>query len=154
MIQHSLFKRDQTHHIQVQTIISVDPLFLDDVICTAVEGGIGYWSQVEKYKWDNMAGPGFTFADIIDIAEDYDEDEDGETTSEPPPRYKVDNETIHRALTLLGMANGGMLDTMYVSESFRSDIIQAMMEKDTGEIDANMADSLVQIGLFGRVKYG
>lgn len=153
MMEHSLFKRGKVHGIAVRTVLDVDPQFLDDIIVTAVEGGIGYWSQVEEYRHANQA-PGHVFASIIDISDDYDEEETEDSTTELPPRYRIDSETIYRALTLVAAAGATELEALRIGKFSQDDIIHAMMEKDAGEIDAGLADDLVQIGLFGRTMYG
>lgn len=106
--------------------------FLADIICTAVEGGTGYWAQVSNYRWD--CEPELTTATLHDM-------EDGKTYP----------------LTIESIADGiaKVIDPEF---KVRSDIEQyvyhANRENDGGDIDAEIADIIVQAHIFGKIVYG
>ena len=121
--------------------------FLRDVGITAVEGGIGYWSQIEGYgKFVNSLYVGDTFQKSLNpsnylgklyVIDDW--------TQEPDP-----NEPTHELNTDL-IAKGMQL----VLDSGRwKHIAQAILAEDAGDLDAGDADVIVQLGCFGEVVYG
>lgn len=121
--------------------------FLCDVFITALEGGIGYWSQAIEYHWtlpdtdtksvdESMDIDGF-FANIVD-GEDGDKD------------HHIDAAVIERGLARI--VSGEI-------KQLRSDIRATVMlinltNGDEGDYDAETADCIVQAGLFGEVVYG
>jgi hypothetical protein len=113
---------------------------LHDTFVTALEGGIGYWSMCAKYHWSvDTATPdlvGF-HADIVDY-----EDDDAE--------YRIDRDTIYRGLALIAAG------TVAVSPRLARMIAIAFGDPETPQvdIDANVADVIVQAGLFREVAYG
>lgn len=125
--------------------------FLATVVTTAVEGGIGYWSVVHKYDWwypdlqghtpapsDGMA---FTRASI-ELTEDADE-------SHPAGRrVEVDHDTVRRGMLVLTSGERQVRRDIYEA------IVLANHSSDGGEIDSEIADCIVQAGLFGRVIFG
>lgn len=160
--------------------------FLADIITTAVEGGIGYWSTVSVYRWwapDLDGGTalhhdGQANAYAVVHAED---DElpiaclnnvdghwyvvtygaapyqihapDCRTCGIPEDGRLVTVDTVARALGVLrkGPVTG-------LSETLRADIVaqdRANGEADGHQdIDAGLADCIVQVALFGEVVYG
>lgn len=108
--------------------------FLQDVFVTALEGGIGYWSEASHY---HLSTP--ERADFYAVVDDT-EDED--------KTYVIDADVIVRGINriLLGVVR------------IRSDLFDAVRlgnrDNDGGEIDADGADCIVQAGLFEEVRYG
>lgn len=148
-------------------VIQITPTLelLSDIVTTAVEGGIGYWSVVTRYKWretlkqvqTRLAANNetadiealealreklpFPIAEIIEL-EDEDKPEDEN------PHHTITPEVIRRGMQLA--MTPGILHPN--SNTFRS-VHRALMSMDAGEIDADAADNIVQLGLFGRVVY-
>jgi hypothetical protein len=106
--------------------------FLDDIVTTAVEGGIGYWSVARKYVWSDD-GP--TFAEISE------EDAEG-------PWHCVDRATVRRGIARLLSGDAS------VHEGYVATLRRADRENDGGRIDAEIADMIVQAGVLGDVFYG
>lgn len=109
--------------------------FLDDVVTTALEGGIGYWSVCSAYEWDGVPAR----AQIQEM--DYDGEPDG-------PLMEVDRALIRKGIKeiLAGESNVNATTVAYVQE--------ANKYNDAGDVDADVADAIVQVGLFGNLVYG
>jgi len=106
--------------------------FLADVMTTAVEGGIGYWSRVRGYKWDC-----------------------------PPAEATVEVQSIDDrkwAVVTIGTIAKGIgkvfRDEVKINPELRKRIIRASVQNDAGELDASDADAVLQVGIFGEVVYG
>ncbi len=112
--------------------------WLQDVFVTALEGGIGYWSECEEYHWDvDLDDPtdGF-FAVVYDI-----EDENA--------RYVITEGTIDLGLERLREGKVG-LGAYLLGPLMVADLTNGQ----EGDIDADGADAVVQAGLFGELVYG
>jgi hypothetical protein len=125
--------------------------FLRDIITTAVEGGIGYWSQCSQYQWvDDHEGRvyvpvgervGDCARAVIHVLSD---DESGYVET----GLIIDVEVIARGLKLI--TDGGT----NLNDRSRKLIRQADRENDAGYLDADSADVIVQAGLLGEIVYG
>jgi hypothetical protein len=107
--------------------------YLDDILITAVEGGIGYWSVGRKYVWSDD-GP-----TSVEIRQD-DEDD--------APWHLVDRSAIRKGIELV------LSGEMSVHESYADTLRKAEREKDAGYIDAEIADMIVQAAVLGDIVYG
>lgn len=125
---------------------------LHAIFVTALEGGIGYWSTATSYKWSNEDGEddllGF-HADIFETEEMPDEDEEDEEAAAIPTR-RIDAQVVARGLVALATAKKG---------PFRDLCIRILLGGETAddalcECDAEAADAIVQMGLFGELVYG
>lgn len=124
-----------------------DQLMLD-LFTTALEGGIGYWSECSAYHWmigppsDDVTRPSVSdfndfYADIIE----YEPDGDG--------RHRIDRRTMRRGYDL---ARGDWRDKIRWSSGEPPPWV---VHDDTDwDFDAGDADCIVQLGLFGQVVYG
>lgn len=123
---------------------------LHAIFVTALEGGIGCWSTATSYRWSNEDGEddliGFR-ADIYETEEMPDEDDED---AEQIPTRRIDAQVVARGLIALATAKKG---------PFRDLCIRLMLGGETaddaqGECDAEAADAIVQMGLFGELVYG
>lgn len=119
------------HKLHVE--VELDDEFLKDVLITALEGGIGYWSACSEYKPD--AG----YAVIHELNDD-------ETAYDGPP-VVVNIETI-----LLGIKR--ILERPMVGKPHHEWISNGVRNNDAGDIDSECADLIVQAALFDEVRYG
>lgn len=107
--------------------------FLADIVITAVEGGTGYWAEVSQYKNETPSG---TYAMLHEIEEP---DEGG------------------RELSLKNVAEA-LSDIRAGKVVMRADLLDCIKladkENDAGEIDAEGADVIAQVALFGSIVYG
>lgn len=112
--------------------------FLSDVLSTAVEGGVQYWAEVLSYAWNDqeVGRQANASATLTDKEED-----DGKV-------FTVTLDTIAKGW---GLYQG-------TSISGREYGKQAQLANRTngedGDFDADIADQIVQLGLFGEVVYG
>lgn len=111
--------------IKVEQVLS--ETFIDDVVTTAVEGGINYWAT-EIHRVD----------DVISFAVD-DTPGDGRKTV----THRMVAEAIQNILSE-DMAGS------YLTEQVR----EAVLTHDAGHIDAEGADVIVQVAALGEVVYG
>ena len=121
-------------YIEVTRKVKLTDEDIDDIVCTALEGGITYWcSSAEvvggkylgEYASDQISRGGSLRL--------YDAEED--------KSYEL---TKYKFVTGFALAcRDGYLDEAFDGDGF-----------DTGEIDAELADVIVQYALFGEVVYG
>lgn len=118
--------------------------FLANVLVTAVEGGVGYWSYARRYEWEEDDQDNLTSAsvELAVIGDADDAREDGRKITWMP----VDLDTIARGVRRI-LAKG------FSSVRFES-ITFGSKENDAGAIDSDDADLIVQVGLFGEAVYG
>jgi hypothetical protein len=108
--------------------------FLSDVLTTAVEGGIQYWADVLIYE----VGPE-TYATIAD--------EDGE--------YNITIDTIAHGISVLTTGeNRGHSFTMSGMDYWKQFLLANRTNGEDGDYDADIADNILQAGIFGRIVYG
>ena len=133
--------------------------FLSDVLVTAVEGGIGYWSQCDGYRWDTdrweYAELGVTLyvpAHEVDAADYRLPVGHGliESWGEETPAYTV-RVTLDAIASGIGIVTRGEAG---VHKDYIGDVFSASLHNDAGDIDAGTADMIVQAAVFGKVIYG
>ena len=106
--------------------------FLRDVFTTAIEGGINYWARVTEYRWTET-DPAKVYALVVD--------------------EENDAADVTYRLTLEIVVNG--IKAVLAKPQLRTGLVGHIMALDAGEIDADDADVIVQLGLFdGTVVYG
>lgn len=130
--------------------------FLHDVMVTALEGGVGYWSVADKivrHENDRL-----WYASYVLYCEDGDNPKEagecGLSTKENPIEkcqgHLIDPDAIARAMGLVRDPKNAEIG-WHISQ--RRHVIEANRENDAGEIDAGDADCIVQISAFGTVVY-
>ena len=125
--------------------------FLSTIIITAVEGGINYWAYVDDYVPDTPA-----HAVIID-REAANDDPDVDRHSDLLTISKVEDAV--RKITQAVVCGGDL--PKYFPEYQAKALVIASMANDTCpdspgayDIDADFADNIAQVALFGKVVYG
>lgn len=117
-----------------------------DIFVTALEGGIGYWSVCHEYHWQ-LAGAEGSVSETSDILGFYAEVKD----SEEPSVFRVDRDVIAKGVRLfIGWAKDGLRDG-YIK---RAAVDLDWANWDDLDVDAEIADMIVQFGLFDKVVYG
>lgn len=120
----------KTFYVTLQLPLTNDLLM--GALTTAVEGGINYWAMVSNVTRDEED---WVTSVVVRDAEDEDE-----------PAYTVTLETI--AVGIGRILNGDLVnDTIY------GYILDAVRGDDGGCIDADAADCIVQVGIFGKLTY-
>lgn len=124
--------------VTITVTLPVSAEFIHDVFVTACEGGI-CWAYIDQYHWsDGNRNPDlYGFFAVIRDAEEH------------RAKFRVDASVIAAGLQRIAAD-----PVEYLGEKQRANIIQAAMAGDAGEIDADDADTIVQVGLFGRLIYG
>ena len=113
-----------------------------DIVTTAVEGGINYWARVCDYEYsDTFFGDSTNDASATVI-------EYGDSETEVA-RYKLTTATVAKAF---GIMRKGPVE--YLGEAMRKHYLKEYQFPENADFDANDADNIVQIGLFGKVVYG
>lgn len=142
--------------------------FLADVLTTAIEGGIGYWSQCTQYQWVDdeqvrvVVGKrqGDTAHATIHVLKDDEsgyEDEGHDLTPDVIAkgfgilRKLVADRTNFNGHPALSTPDGR---DAYLSVSHRTHLMGAYTECEAGDIDSDDADNIVQLALFGKIVYG
>lgn len=134
----------ETAKITLNVNLAIEAEFIHDIFTTALEGGIGYWSECCTYHW-SKGGPDHE-ADLVGFYAYIEETESGE---DDPTVHRIDREVILRGLSRLFTG-----DYRGLHPSTAGRIMGAALGGDAGSIDASDADCVVQIGLFGEVVYG
>jgi hypothetical protein len=109
--------------------------FERDVMCIALEGGIGYWAVVRNVKRTEGSDWEYLSFEARDM-----EDKDA-------PWCVVDAEAIRRGVRLV-LGPGFTL-----CGEFLSQVAKANSEQDAGYLDAYGADVIVQAACFGEVVF-
>ena len=123
--------------IKIEMEIEVTDQDIDDIVCTAFEGGINYWcGHVEpvddllgEYAHEQIAKDGYLYL------------------------YDIEDDKEEWILTKSRLLNG---IRMYVNNSMTRnwDSIVYGKQIDTSEIDSNIADMIIQFALFEEIIYG
>lgn len=155
---------------EAEAIVEISPrdqAYLD-IFITALEGGIGYWSQCQLYLWTDESGhpdPKGFHAKIIETEQTWDEstwlpgvcigqaslpDYSGELHDHPV--FRVDRKVIAEGVKRFiakqkEMGRAG-------SHFGRAAVCLDWGKWDDLDIDAMIADEIVQLGLFGEAVYG
>lgn len=128
------------------TITAAREEFLADIITTAVEGGIGYWSVCTQYQWVDrdlrlrvVVGRPVQGEDTRATIEDM--EDDNREYHITPSVIEIGIRRIVGQHTNVGLA-------LYKAARI------ADLTDDAGEFDADDCDCIVQVGLFGEIRYG
>lgn len=120
--------------------------FYASIVVTAIEGGIGYWSEVLDYRWwfpdikGNTLAPedGLPFAKAV-VQELFDDHEE----------FVVDRALVERGILTLMSAPEPL-----VGRPLMAALGVAVATREAGEVDADLADVIVQAGHYGKVVWG
>lgn len=137
--------------------------FLHDIMICAIEGGVGYWSYADKivrnadddlwyseytlYCWEGSTDP-----------KTYDKipDECGMSTKDVPvpacKGHRVTPDVVAHGLTVICDTKGRPDISLHID--YRKNIREASIENEGGDIDAGLADEIIQAGVFERCIYG
>ena len=123
-----------------------------DIVVTAAEGGIGYWSQIESYDYRRwMPDINGHLGDAISVPDDFvfyriaalNEDEDG-----------YDRDKLYD-ITLVLVRRGLEIAMSKARHDLVKDVVLGCAREDwTGEIDADGADAIIQCGVYGEIIWG
>ena len=126
--------------VKAEIMIAVTDEDIDDIMCSALEGGITYWADAAnvvgkflgEYASEQISRGGKL---KIHTIEPFDEDE--------TEWYVLNEDKLLKGIK------------MAIEDGYRADYGWYDGGKlDCGQIDAEVADVIVQLGLFGEVIYG
>ena len=124
---------------------------LHDIFTTAIEGGINYWCRVARYHWSvDDKGDERDYAFFAEVLDSEDEDEDEDEAL--PPRRRIDAEVILRGL--VAYASMPPTERRYPLREKAIRLLMGGEVADAVDYDAEDADCIVQMGLFGKLVYG
>ena len=124
---------EKLYHIDVVIVIDLSQEDIDDIMCTALEGGITYWCKEAEVAGDYLGTYGSEQISRNGILKLHDNDED--------KIYELTLEKFLKGLELFIIKNPNRINI----ENGRI---------DPGEIDAQYADMIIQYALFGEIVYG
>jgi len=131
-------------HIPSEPCTTERDTHYNGVFTTALEGGIGYWSQCSKYRWsvatDNTDARPVEARDFLAVIIEVG-DGDGDE------QFVIDRSVISRGVRS-AHARGGWAD--YHADALRDLYFGNWEDVD---YDADTADIIVQFGLFGEQRY-
>lgn len=126
-----------------ETVRTAYDTFLHDLFVTALEGGIGYWSTCSRYRWAKPDGdPQNPVSDLVGFHAVIEETEDDDK-----PEHRIDRDLIIKGLA-------GLKDALGEDSERYQRIKAAEKARDCGQLDAEDADVVVQVGLFNDIVYG
>jgi hypothetical protein len=152
--------------------------FLHGVFTTALEGGIGYWSVTDEYHWSSKEptpSGGYIVNDDIDgfyAVIESNEDDWGvshawisEVSSASmmditaTQSLRVDRSVIERGVNMLvdnviAATKSEDASAPFSREYLRQFVVAWLTDSEDGDYDSEVADMVVQLGLFGEVVYG
>ena len=130
--------------ISVPVAVPFDSTVAGDIAITAAEGGIGYWAVIDSYEWERWSQPDDSLGNII-VADDFvfftigSVFVDGE---EPFVAVDITPSLIERGIRLF-LAGAPSFERRNFADI-----------TDLGAMDADEADAVIQLGVFGELVYG
>lgn len=121
--------------------------FLSDVLSTALEGGVNYWSSAFDIWRIGDYPKGEWYYDAVTLYEDADGDKHCSQNDEECRGHRVDLHGIARGINALVKRR----DPGY---RHRELLVQANRENYAGEIDSDIADDVAQMAALGALVYG
>lgn len=145
----------QTAEITIKATITDQ--FCRDVLCTAVEGGSNYWAGFRTLgTYYNEAIDYDEYATVA-VHEWHDPDGDNDDFTE----YTIG--LIELRAGIARLINGGMLDKDIPGRKpgqddahldYRMQVLRAVINDDAGEVDADLADLILQASALSCIRYG
>lgn len=137
--------KKKKYNINIKVALSVSSTDIEDLMCCALEGGIGYWACLDNTLpvWlEKPKGvPTSTYAAHILMAD------------ESLVFFDTEKEEVHAEHWELSLDK--LFDGIqkYVTENPQIEIIKDG-KLDMFEVDGQVADEIIQYALFGEVVYG
>jgi hypothetical protein len=146
-------------------------VFLHGVFTTALEGGIGYWSAASAYHWmksDPRDEDGYSPADLdgfyATIQPAADDDTWGVFDTDDSREMRIDMAVIARGVGMFKDYAMGKIDgkgqpsterkAVPLDHYWRQFLAADRTNGADGDYDSEVADIIVQFGLFGQHVYG
>ncbi len=128
--------------------IVVDDGALAGVVCTAVEGGVSYWCRVSRYQWKEEAGRLRAASARLHPSERL-VGFDGVL-----PVHELTPEVVRVGLDRIAAVEPGGAGALDWNSEDVERVRRACAEDpELPDLDAGLADAIVQVGLFGKVLF-
>ena len=152
--------------------------FFHYMFTTAMEGGISYWANLEEYVYTKTEGPMFQgegevvdnldgFYAILENSEDdwgveeafvSEANEEGLIQITETQSLRVDLKVMERGWyqfmeKVLAAVKSEDPDAPFSRRYLRQAVVQYLTDMEDGDSDADVADLVVQLGLFNEVVY-
>lgn len=111
-----------------------------DILTTGIESGYPWFRYDDIVRTDDL---GYESATVEEI------EETGDHSADVTPRGTVNVETIAKAFGILRKG-----PVKYLHESVRRRFLGMYDVPDDADFDVNDADTLLQLGILGEIKYG
>lgn len=111
-----------------------------DLLITAVEGAIGYWSTVSGYKWRNDDGEDCAPSVFV--------------TPDDEPEIFVSAADIDKAVRRIVKSKLDDEPIRFVSEDTYRAVWDAVRDPEESDCDAGVADQVFQLAALGEIVYG
>ena len=109
--------------------------FLGYVASAAIEGGINHWARGQDYNPDDEVGSWITIKSAYPTEDNF-------------PKFRLDRALLVRGIQLIVDD-----ETRPVNRAIQKTLIIAIATDDAGDVDAEVADCIVQVGAFGELVY-
>lgn len=118
---------------------------LRDVLCTALEGGIGYWAEASDIETVEVEVNGSPMQEYVGctLTDCEGTDDEGNDWT-----HKVTLDTVAEGIRRI------MAREARARRDIEDAIRAAVADADAGTIDADAADVIMQVALFGEIVYG
>lgn len=132
---------------RITVTLDVKDQFLRDVLCTAVEGGSNYWAHFRSVKrFKGEYGLEWEVVTVYEVG-----DSDASHTAKHVVGLPELREGVRRVIM------GDMTDKASHANCHPSNgatLLQAVVTDDAGNVDADLADLVLQAACFGHIVYG
>lgn len=137
----------ETEPTAVTLTFPVSDRLCADIMCAALEGGIGYWSEASKIVQTTTLpeSDGSVMANIPDYVSCVLTPAEDEDEFEP---QALDYPAIRRGIRRILTGEVG------IRSDLRDAVHSGVTHDDGGAIDADAADCIVQAAVFGELRYG
>ena len=122
----------------IKFALSPSDEILSTTIITAVEGGINYWAQVSNYKWD-LDDPTVTSVRVHEVEAEHGEYEAG---------HDIGLDEIAKGMERM------LQPEAKIARRIKDTLLTAINSDDGGDIDAEVADCVMQFAVLGELVYG
>jgi hypothetical protein len=142
---------DRPRNVSVE--VELPPQFLADVLTTAVEGGINYWcvaDSVDRARTGDLTG--LDDLSVVRVVRPVDREDAANGASIVNRWGDFDLDTVHLGIDRI------VAGRIEIAPSIRAAVVTAVLGygdgPDAGDIDADLADVIVQAGALNGVVYG
>jgi hypothetical protein len=127
--------------ITVNVPVKLTEEMMGDIMCTALEGGIGYWCAADDIvRKEREGGHFFDYASFMATPAEEDDEFLPQVVT-----YATIAQGVQRILACDPKPH--VNSTIYAA-------VGSITQGDAGGIDADAADAIIQVGLFGELVYG